>query len=165
MKRNILILLAIILYVFSNISLLHAMTADEMAKLIPDKVLDFKASEPPTIQNLDKPEGKYYRVQKLYKSKNELAAVAAICGAEVNSNVKSVFDNAKAINIKGFSAVVNISAKYQNNSVTVYVKLKDNAMITVMLMNTTDDKLAIKFLNKLDLKGLSDLATTAARGE
>lgn len=160
-RKSLLLSIVILILVLSAGSSL-AITATEMSEFLPNKVLNFTSTEPPTIQDLEQTEGKYHRVQKLYNSKSgQLAAVAAICGAGVSAKITSVFSNAKTIDIQGFKAIAATSSQNGSNSVTIYVKLQDDQMITAMLMNTEDAKLAKKFLGSLNLKGLAGVPVAA----
>lgn len=138
-----------------------AVTAKDMAEYLPKIILNYTNTEPPTLQDLKKEQGDFHRVQKLYRSDSgQIAAVALICGAGVSSNIATQFANGSAIDIKGFEAIVSPSDPKGSNSVTISVKLRDNQMITAMLLHTEDVDSAKNFLGALDLKGLAGLAET-----
>jgi len=137
----------------------HAISAGDMVKFLPDRILDFTTtSERPAIEDLQKKGGEYHRVQKKYNSKSgRMAVVAIIRGADVAKGIASQFSKGTSLlSMKGFKGVVNPSEQ-PGLIYSISVRLRDDQMITVVTLNTKNSNIAKEFLNALDLEGLSKL--------
>ena len=155
-KSALLMIVPVFFAVFAGPS--YAMSAKDMARILPDKVLDLTTTgEPPTIHDVQKGGGDYHRVQKLYNSKSgRMAVVAVIRGVSVTKDIAAQFAHGtSSLSIKGFKGVVNPASN--PGAVSISVKLRDDQMITVVTLNTKTISFAKELLNALDLEGLAKL--------
>jgi hypothetical protein len=161
MKINSPLCLAIILIPIFTINT-FSQSAAHLATFLPDKLGDFIATKDVVKKekhNDSKNDSVQARVQRFYRSPKGLIAVIAIAhGHGVPDNIKRVFSKkGTPISILKFDALVWPHKKNGSfsNSVTVSVKILDNMIVTIMVLNTTDKKYPLSILHKLDLKGLS----------
>jgi hypothetical protein len=154
LRNALLAVLVMLLPSFANSAV--PVTAQEMAACLPDKVLTFSSTKPPTLQDETKEQVGFHRVQKLYDADNrqKMAAVAIISGAGVAAKIAGQFSAGKPADVHGFRAALQTSTN-PPPSVSMSVKLADDEMITVMVLNSRDVSDAKKFVSALDLKCLA----------
>jgi hypothetical protein len=161
MKINNPLCLAIILIPIFAINT-FSQSATHLATFLPDTLGDFIATKAAVIKEKHedmKNDTVYARVQRFYRSPKGLIAVIAIVhGHGVPDNIRRVFSKkGTPVSILKFDAIVWPHKKNDpiSNSITVSVKILNNMMVTIMVLNTTNKKYPLSILHKLDLKSLS----------
>ena len=161
MKINNPLCLAIILIPIFTVNT-FSQSAAHLATFLPDTLGDFIAAGV-TVKKEKHDDMKndtvQARVQRRYRSpKGVIAVIAIIHGHGVPDNIRGVFSKkGTLVSILGFDAIVWPQNKNDQilNSITVSVKILDNMMVTIMVLNTTNRKYPLSILQKLDLKSLS----------
>ena len=150
---SIIILLVLVVYARP----LYAVSAEDMVKFLPDKILDFATTdEAPTIEDVQKGGGEYHRVQKIYSSKSKHAVIVTARGKAASKEIaRFISQGTSSLSIKGFKGVVLPPENKEIASVCISVKLRDDQYITVVTLNTNSASIAKKLLNTLDLQGLA----------
>jgi hypothetical protein len=161
MKINNSLYLAIILVPFFAINT-FSQSAAHLATFLPDTLGDFiaiKAAVKKEKRENIKDDSVQARVQRGYSSPKGLMAVIAILhGHGVPDYIRGVFlKKGTQVSISKFDAIVWPHGKndQMTNSITVSVKILDNMMVTIMVLNTTNKKYPLSILQKIDLKSLS----------
>ncbi len=137
-------------------------SAAHLATFLPDTLGDFIATGVTVKKekHVDmKDDTVQARVQRYYSSpKGPIAVIAIIHGQGVPDYIKAVFSKkGTPVSILKFDAIIWPQGKNDeiSNSIKVSVKILDNMMVTVMVLNTTNNKYPLSILQKLDLKRLS----------
>lgn len=137
-------------------------SGEHLATFLPDTLGDFVAIKP--AGKKEKHDETRYdivqtRVQRSYKSPKGLMAVIAILhGQGIPDYIKAVFSKkGTPISISKYDAIIWPKGKDDpiSNSITVSVKILDDMMVTIRVLNTTNKKYPLSILQKLDLKNLS----------
>jgi hypothetical protein len=137
-------------------------SAAHLAAFLPDTLGDFVATKAAVKKEKHeniKDDSVQTRVQRGYSSPKGLMAVIAIMhGHGVPDYIRRVFSKkGTPVSISKFDAIVWPHGKKGqiSNSITVSVKILNNMMVTIMVLNTTNKKYPLSILQKLDLKSLS----------
>jgi len=142
----------------------YSQSAVQLATFLPDTLGEFiatKAAVKKEKHGGSKGDSVQVRVQRGYSSPNRpIAIVAIIYGNGVPEIIKGVFSKkGTLISISKFDAIILPHEKNDpiSKSVRASVKILNNMIVTIMVVNTTNKKYPISILQKLDLKGLSTL--------
>jgi hypothetical protein len=128
-------------------------SADELARFVPDRLGQFKATRPARRKQKNSPDGPFSWVQRTYKGPGRLMAVVAI--SYKNSSRKDLAGLAakgRSIKVLGYSA-----AAYKPMAgpmVAVSVVPADRLMVSVVVINSADHQASVDLFKCLDHRGL-----------